>query len=122
MASARVVWTNPPSLLAARVVALGAAVLEERRELLAAVAVTGEAYAKVNAPWTNRTGAARAGLHGTSDDDSVAISHGVDYGVWLELAHAGVWGIIPATLQVMAADVERGLAGILERAGRGFGV
>jgi len=60
------------------------------------------AYAKDNHPWTNRTGAAEAGLHGRVIHDhgkhTAIIEHGVDYGIYLELANAGKWGVIDLTL------------------------
>ena len=48
-----------------------------------------ETYAKANAKWTDRTGAARGGLtsqckwEGTILD--ISITHTVDYGLWLEV-------------------------------------
>lgn len=61
-------------------------------------------YARVNAPWQNRTGNARQTLTGTVDtftDEKVVLklAHGVDYGKWLELAHNKKFAIIPQTIQ-----------------------
>lgn len=73
-------------------------------------------WMKANHFWKNQTGAAEAGLHTTVEDisqDMVAIilEHGVDYGIYLELAHAGVWGIIAPALDVWGPvvwqDVQR---------------
>lgn len=63
-----------------------------------------EEYAKDNAPWTDRTGNARQGLQGFVEDVSetivdIYISHGMDYGKWLELAHAGRYAILWPTIQ-----------------------
>jgi hypothetical protein len=48
-----------------------------------------EAYAKQNAPWTDRTGAARAGLRGFTVKAAASVVlylvHSVSYGVFLEL-------------------------------------
>lgn len=47
-----------------------------------------EGYAKENAPWTDRTGHARQGIHGGVDSDGnkfiLYLSHGVEYGRYLE--------------------------------------
>ena len=52
-----------------------------------------EEYAKLNAPWSDRTSHARQSLHGGVDTDGsqfvLYLSQRVDYGIWLELAHAG---------------------------------
>lgn len=61
-----------------------------------------EAFMKENAPWTDRTGAARNGL-GTQvviDDGTVAIVlyHSVPYGVFLELRWGGKYAIIEPTM------------------------
>jgi hypothetical protein len=62
-----------------------------------------EEYAKANAPWQDRTGAARLGL--TSDvyreEDTIVLQlyHIVDYGVWLETIQGGRFAIIMPTLE-----------------------
>lgn len=47
-----------------------------------------ESYAKLNAPWTDRTGHARQSLHGGVDvrdgQHVLYLSHGMEYGIWLE--------------------------------------
>lgn len=63
-----------------------------------------EAYAKKNAKWTDRTGNARQSLSGDSywaDPKTLetVISHHVDYGVWLELAHGRKYAILEEALQ-----------------------
>ncbi len=66
------------------------------------VAPQAETSMKANAPWTDRTGAARNGL-GTQvmvDTDKVAIVlyHTVSYGVYLELRWGGKYAIIEPTM------------------------
>lgn len=65
-------------------------------------AVDMQGYAQGHAPWTDRTGRARQMLKGSVEPYSsgykVIIAHGVDYGVWLELAHEKRFAIIPDTL------------------------
>jgi len=52
-----------------------------------------EGYSKSHAPWTDRTSHARQSLHGgvdiRGDQQVLYLSHGVEYGIWLELATAG---------------------------------
>ena len=81
-----------------------------------------EIFARQNAPWTDRTGAARAGLAGFADSTTGAgglgkgtywagISHGVDYGIWLELRYNGRFAIVGPTQEAFAsraADIVRG--------------
>lgn len=61
-----------------------------------------EAYAKRNARWINRTGEARRRLNASysKEDDSfkITLAHGVDYGIWLELANEKRFAIIEETL------------------------
>jgi len=70
-------------------------------------AALGTGYMKVNAPWTDRTSAARTSLHATpihapgSSLWEIVFAHGVKYGFWLEVAHSGRYRIIiPATLNI----------------------
>jgi len=57
-----------------------------------------EGEAKVEGPWTDRTGAARKGLFGESRIDDnylrVRIAHAVEYGVQLEMQHQGRYSIL----------------------------
>ena len=80
--------------------------LEEMNERVkAGLTVIGEtvgakmtAYAQANAPWTDRTGNARSGLHhevswqGTTLD--IQIKHSMDYGLWLEVANSEKFAIL----------------------------
>ena len=58
----------------------------------------GEAYMKTNAPWTDRTGAARTGLHTVTShgqsQHSILFSHTMEYGIWLEVKNSGEYEII----------------------------
>ena len=68
-----------------------------------------EGYAQANAPWDDRTGEARANLTAevTTEGDSVLLilSHGVDYGQWLETIQSGRLAIIMPTLEHFAAQI-----------------
>jgi len=68
-----------------------------------------EDYAKDNAPWTDRTGDARAGLTAevSRDGDAIVMElyHTVDYGLWLEVIQNGEYAIIMPTLEAMAPEI-----------------
>ena len=63
-----------------------------------------QAKMKRNRPWTDRTGMAKALLNAKvsqPDKNTVRITlmHGVDYGIWLELAHEKNYAIIAPTVK-----------------------
>ena len=125
-ATASLTWQGgfSPAAMAGRVVALGANAERETEALYGRVSLEGQQFAQINAPWTNRTGMARATLQGTAEGSGfsgvMTLAHGMDYGVWLELANQGRYAILPDALQHMAQVLEEGLGGILERAGGGI--
>ncbi|OJF16986.1 MAG: hypothetical protein A6D91_04700 [Bacillaceae bacterium G1] len=62
-----------------------------------------EGYAKPHAPWTDRTGHARQSLHGGVEQRQegtlvLYLSHGVEYGIYLELANGGKYAILGPTV------------------------
>lgn len=67
------------------------------------------AYARQNAPWTDRTANARNGLFTTVGKDGSAwvmtLGHGVPYGIWLEVRFSGRFSIIRPTIAHEAPDV-----------------
>lgn len=68
-----------------------------------------ESYAKTNARWTDRTGNARQRLKGeTRWEESAliaAITHNVDYGIWLELCHEKKYAILEEALNSQAQNL-----------------
>lgn len=70
---------------------------------------------KLKAPWTDRTGAARAGLNGDTEhlgsgpvgfsEHRIKFAHGVDYGIWLEIANSGKFQIIMPTVVAIGKAV-----------------
>ena len=67
-------------------------------------AVVFESYAKEKAPWTDRTSNARQSLHAWTEDLSqdvvrLWLSHGMDYGLYLETKYAGQYAIIWPTIE-----------------------
>lgn len=76
-------------------------------------------YAREHRPWTDRTGHARQRLTGSSSivtqGYQIVLAHGVDYGVWLELANEKKYAIIQPTIQAKSPEVLSGLNQLLER-------
>lgn len=73
--------------------------------------------AQTNAPWTDRTGAARSGLKGeskfTGDELDISIKHTVDYGVYLELCHAQRFAILQSARDSQVATLQKMLKSLL---------
>lgn len=67
------------------------------------------AWMKTNAPWHDDTGAARASLfalannHGTVHE--MLLSHGVTYGIWLEVAHNRRYQILESAQRHIGAKL-----------------
>ena len=109
-------WVRPPSVL---VQALDD---YERRVLLAVAAVAKmfepilKSHAKEHAPWTDRTGNARQTLFSASElaEEVVTLylSHGMEYGKYLELCRGGKYAIIMKTLQAHYGAIAAELQGI----------
>lgn len=63
-----------------------------------------QAKMKLNRPWTDRTGMAKALLSAKVSQPNknivrITLSHGVDYGIWLELANGKNYAIIAPTVR-----------------------
>lgn len=63
-----------------------------------------QAKMKLNRPWTDRTGMAKATLSAKVSQLSkeivrITLAHGVQYGIWLELAHEKNYAIIAPTVR-----------------------
>ena len=73
-----------------------------------------ESEAKANAPWTDRTAAARTGLNGSAsrsgDAITITLRGSVRYMVYLELAHGKRWAILWPTMQANAQRIMEGFA------------
>lgn len=93
--------------------------------LMTIAAVEGEARMKERAPWKDsegnrddRTpGQARAALFTATDlagtHKSILFSHGVDYGIWLEISNNGKDQIIMPTIAAMGKSLMKSLRGSL---------
>lgn len=83
-------------------------------------AAWGQSFARTNAPWTDRTGAARGGLFAfpssMGSHHEILITHSPDYGIWLEIANSGKYQIILPTVRITGAhlmgDLRRLLANL----------
>ena len=68
-------------------------------------------------PWTDRTGQAKRTLSATTAREGnsvkIALSHGVEYGQWLELRWNERFAIIKPTLATQAPVVMSKMAGLL---------
>jgi hypothetical protein len=71
-------------------------------------ATKGQGYAKANAKWTDQTGNARQGLRAIpiheTGRSTIVITHGVPYGIWLEVRFSGRYAIIGPTL-IYSGDI-----------------
>lgn len=88
-------------------------------------AVQGEGQMKEKAPWNDNDGnrndrtpgAARAGLNTatnlTGSHKTIRFSHGVDYGIWLEISNHGKDQIIMPTVAAMGKKLMKNLRGTL---------
>ena len=79
-----------------------------------------ENFAKENRKWTDRTGHARQRLNGYASKIQngyrIYIAHGVDYGIWLELAHEKRFSILPRTIEYVGTfEIMPGFERFMER-------
>lgn len=72
-----------------------------------------EAYAKSNRPWQDRTGKARQTLKGEKKNMGTSvrceISHGVDYGIYLEMCNERKYAILEPTVKAIGPKAVNGL-------------
>ena len=77
-----------------------------------------ETHAKSNKPWVDRTGRAKQSLNSSwkwvGDVARVELSHGVYYGVYLELCNEKRYAIIKPTIDTISPQAIRGLNKILK--------
>ena len=78
-----------------------------------------ESSAKQRAPWTDRTGHARQRLKGTVEGVATGykliLAHGVDYGIWLEIANEKRFAIIIPTIQREGPRIISGFERLLDK-------
>lgn len=78
-----------------------------------------EAKAKMNAPWTDRTGAARNSIQGgfqwNGENGLIYISGNVDYFKYLELYHEKKWAILWPTITEHQSEILNAFEGMLNK-------
>lgn len=79
-----------------------------------------EAKMKVGRPWTDRTGMAKALLNAKVSQPNpdlvrIALMHGVEYGIWLELAHEKNYAIIAPTVREEAPRIVADLGDLMSK-------
>lgn len=95
-------------------------IIEKQTKTLAALKVYGdsvskqmESYAKSNRPWQDRTGHARESLKGDSEfmghKVRCNISHGVSYGIYLEMCNERRYAILEPTIKAVSPKAINGL-------------
>lgn len=76
-----------------------------------------ENYAKINKRWIDRTGHARQRLVGyvekLSQSVRIYIAHGVDYGIYLELAHEKRFAILQQTVNNNSKEILEGYTNMI---------
>lgn len=110
-------WTRSPEVLADGMEEYEQRVTAAVLALMDSFAPTVETYAKANAPWTDRTANARQTLFAVTDVShqlvSLYLSHGVEYGKWLELCNSGRYAIVMKTLQAHYGEIMAALKDLL---------
>jgi hypothetical protein len=93
-----------------------AGIMEQRDSVI-------EAWMKSNAPWTDRTGAARSGLSARAFHEPFKV-HGIDlfyrvpYGIWLEVRHSGKYAVIIPAIITQAPKIMSTLNKLFARLGQ----
>ena len=75
---------------------------------------------KLNRPWTDRTGMAKALLNAKVSQPSqnivrITLSHGVSYGIWLELANEKNYAVIAPTVRDEGPRIVQDLDNLLAK-------
>lgn len=75
---------------------------------------------KVNRPWTDQTGRAKASLSGSfsvidNETYRITLAHGVSYGIWLELANEKNYAIIGPTITEEGPKIVDGLGNLMAK-------
>lgn len=83
-------------------------------------AKTMETDAKEQAKWENRTGRARQSLVGyvtkeNSHTVRINLAHGVDYGIWLELAHEKRFAIVEPIVRLSSPYIMKDFEGLIDK-------
>lgn len=79
-----------------------------------------QAKMKMNRPWTDRTGMAKALLNAKVSQPNkntirITLAHGVNYGIWLELAHGKNYAIIAPTVREEGPRIVEDLSNLMSK-------
>lgn len=79
-----------------------------------------QAKMKINRPWTDRTNMAKTMLSAkvsqpNKDTVRITLAHGVDYGIWLELAHGKNYAIIAPTIREEGPRIVEDLSNLMSK-------
>ncbi len=75
---------------------------------------------KLNRPWTDRTGMAKALLSAkvsqpNKDTVRITLAHGVEYGIWLELANEQNYAVIAPTVREEGPRIVEDLGNLMSK-------
>jgi hypothetical protein len=75
---------------------------------------------KLNRPWTDRTGMAKALLNAkvsqpNNETVRITLSHGVEYGIWLELANEKNYAVIAPTIREEGPRIVSDLSDLMSK-------
>ena len=89
---------------------MAARVLAAAKMIASTEAVQLKSYMQRKRPWTDRTGAAKARLDATVSSPNshtvrITLSHGVNYGIFLEKAHGAKYAVIKPTIKKRGPEV-----------------
>lgn len=111
MATTGIRWDNPPDKAWGELAdAYQAAIQKGVKAIAQKWQPEIENWMKLNASWTDRTGNARQSLYTEVETQAkemvtIILSHGVEYGIYLELKNAGRYAIIGPALDEFAPKV-----------------
>ena len=111
-------WEVPPSVMARNIRTSVQKMARRMQAEMQKAAGQMQQFARSSHPWTNRTGAAEAGLYSRASGMVITYGHTVYYGVYLEFKYGGKWGVLPATRDYGEGLVSSGMrAALSELAG-----
>ena len=119
MAQSGIVWSVPPTALNPAIAAYGNKIEAAVVMIADTMAAQMEAYAKENAPWTDRTAHARKGLRGLVDDSArdvvmLYLTGMMSYQIFLETRSAGKYAIILPTMEAHYSELVQMLKAIFK--------
>ena len=82
-------------------------------------AAWGQGWLRANAPWTDRTGAARGGMFAfpssAGGHHEIYLTYSVHYGIWLEIANSGKYQVMIPGIRVIGHHLMGDLRNLLGR-------